>query len=60
VLGLPFEATALLARLRRHFPAMALVEVTSLAGPQAVGEIEATAVVEGLDITWCNDYPLNA
>jgi len=39
---------------------MALVEVTSLAGPQAVGEIEATAVVEGLDITWCNDYPLNA
>ncbi|MEO7986354.1 MAG: SDR family NAD(P)-dependent oxidoreductase [Gemmatimonadales bacterium] len=32
-------------RMGTHFPAMALVEVTSLVDPQAVVEIEATAVV---------------
>jgi enamine deaminase RidA (YjgF/YER057c/UK114 family) len=32
-------------RMGTHFPAMALVEVTSLVDPQAVVEIEATAVL---------------
>ena len=32
-------------RMETHYPAMALVEVTSLVDPQAVVEIEATAVV---------------
>jgi NAD(P)-dependent dehydrogenase (short-subunit alcohol dehydrogenase family)/enamine deaminase RidA (YjgF/YER057c/UK114 family) len=32
-------------RMGRHFPAIALVEVTSLVDPQAVVEIEATAVL---------------
>ena len=31
----------------RHYPAMALVEVVRLVEPQAMVEIEATAVVEG-------------
>ena len=31
----------------RHYPTMALVEVTRLVEPQAMVEIEATAVVEG-------------
>jgi enamine deaminase RidA (YjgF/YER057c/UK114 family) len=33
------------SRMGTHYPAMALVEVTSLVDPQAVVEIEATAVV---------------
>ena len=32
-------------RMGKHFPAMALVEVTSLVDPNAVVEIEATAVL---------------
>jgi enamine deaminase RidA (YjgF/YER057c/UK114 family) len=32
-------------RMGTHFPAMALVEVKSLVDPQAVVEIEATAVL---------------
>jgi enamine deaminase RidA (YjgF/YER057c/UK114 family) len=32
-------------RMGTHFPAIALVEVTSLVDPQAVVEIEATAVL---------------
>lgn len=34
-------------RMGRHYPAMALVEVKSLVDPQALVEIEATAVLEG-------------
>lgn len=33
------------ARMGRHFPAMALVEVVSLVDPDAMVEIEATAVI---------------
>lgn len=32
-------------RMGRHYPAMALVEVTSLVDPAAIVEIEATAVI---------------
>ena len=34
-------------RMGRHYPAMALVEVRSLVDPNAVVEIEATAVIGG-------------
>ena len=33
--------------LGRHFPAMAVVAVTALVEPQALVEIEATAVIGG-------------
>ncbi len=33
------------ARMGRHYPAMALVAVTSLVDPRAVVEIEATAII---------------
>lgn len=35
------------ARMGRHYPAMALVEVKSLVDPRALVEIEATAVIGG-------------
>ena len=35
------------ARMGAHYPAMALVEVKSLVDPQALVEIEATAVIGG-------------
>ncbi len=35
------------ARMHPHYPAMALVEVKSLVDPQALVEIEATAVIGG-------------
>ena len=34
-------------RMGKHYPAMALVEVRALVDPNAVVEIEATAVIEG-------------
>ena len=37
------------ARMGRHFPAMALVEVSRLVDPRAKVEIEATAVLSGTD-----------
>jgi enamine deaminase RidA (YjgF/YER057c/UK114 family) len=35
------------ARMGKHFPAMALVQVTALVDPNAMVEIETTAVVPG-------------
>ena len=43
--ALPVIGEAWKAIMGRHYPAMALVAVTALVDPQALVEIEATAVV---------------
>jgi len=47
--ALPAVGAAYRARMGRHFPAMALVEVSALVEPAAKIEIEATAVIEDRD-----------